>query len=189
MSSEPLTVEPVIFELSSDVVRVSTELNIRFSRPSLCPGSRYWRVEDSSKAVVLNGSKSSNDSTFTIQKFGKSYKLAFGSADKPTDVGLERIRIEDYSVSTELNIKFARPSLCGGSDYWRVEDSSSPIKPVVLNGTKSSNDSTFTIQKFGGSYKLVFGSADKPTDIGLQKNIIKRELRVDGFLPSCELNY
>ncbi|CAG7904337.1 unnamed protein product [Brassica rapa] len=107
MSSEPLTVEPVIFELSSDVVRVSTELNIRFSRPSLCPGSRYWRVEDSSKAVVLNGSKSSNDSTFTIQKFGKSYKLAFGSADKPTDIGLERIRIEDYRLILSNNSGFA----------------------------------------------------------------------------------
>ncbi|KAL0807469.1 hypothetical protein Bca101_099961 [Brassica carinata] len=69
--------------------------------------ARYWRVEDSSKAVVLNGSKSSNDSTFTIQKFGKSYKLAFGSADKPTDVGLERIRIEDYRLILSNNSGFA----------------------------------------------------------------------------------
>lgn len=90
------TPPPVIFVLpsSDDVVRVSTELNIMFSRPFRCPESGYWRVVANSsspiKEVVLSGSKSSNDSTFTIMKFDSgSYKFAFGSADKPTDIGLD----------------------------------------------------------------------------------------------------
>ncbi|CAF2039502.1 hypothetical protein YC2023_106281 [Brassica napus] len=72
-------------------------------------------------------------------------------------------------VSTELNIMFARRFFCRDeSGYWRVANSSLPIKEVVLSGSKSTYDSTFTIQKsVNGSYKFAFGSADKPTDIGL----------------------
>ncbi|KAF8092266.1 hypothetical protein N665_0418s0002 [Sinapis alba] len=77
-------------------------------------------------------------------------------------------------VSTELNIMFARRFFCRDeSGFWRVANSSLPIKEVVLSGSKSSNDSTFTIMKSdNGSYKFAFGSAYKPTDIGL-----------DGILP------
>ncbi|CAN6971151.1 hypothetical protein IGI04_034260 [Brassica rapa subsp. trilocularis] len=72
-------------------------------------------------------------------------------------------------VSTELNIMFARRFFCRDeSGYWRVANSSLPIKEVVLSGSKSTYDSTFTIQKsVNGSYKFAFGSADKPTNIGL----------------------
>ncbi|KAL0794028.1 hypothetical protein Bca101_065405 [Brassica carinata] len=94
------TPPPVIFALASsdDVfVRVSTELNIMFSRRFFCRNEfGYWRVVANSsspiKEVVLSGSKSSNDSTFTIQKFDSgSYKLAFGRADNSTDIGLDGI--------------------------------------------------------------------------------------------------
>ncbi|CAN6856421.1 unnamed protein product [Brassica oleracea] len=93
------TPPPVIFVLlssSDDVVRVSTELNIMFARRFFCRDeSGYWRVANSSlpiKEVVLSGSKSSYDSTFTIQKsVNGSYKFAFGSADKPIDIGLDGI--------------------------------------------------------------------------------------------------
>ncbi|WZZ26481.1 hypothetical protein YC2023_009882 [Brassica napus] len=53
------------------------------------------------------------------------------------------------------------------SGYWRVADSSLPIREIVLTGSKSSNDTTFTIKKSDVSYQFAFGSADKPTDIGL----------------------
>ena len=101
----------VLSSSSSDVVRVSTELNIRFVHP-LCNVSGYWRVANSSsplKEVVMTGSKSSNDSTFTIQKSGDGfYKFAFGSADKPMSIGLQPIHVSaklilskdiDFSVS------------------------------------------------------------------------------------------
>ncbi|WZZ13121.1 hypothetical protein YC2023_106210 [Brassica napus] len=49
-------------------------------------------------------------------------------------------------------------------------DSSSSTKAVVLTGSKSSNDSTFTIMKSSdGLYKIPFGSADKPMELGLEK--------------------
>ena len=57
---------PIIFVLSSDVVRVSTDLSIKFIMPSHCGESDFWRVPDSSllvKEVVPSGSMSSNDST------------------------------------------------------------------------------------------------------------------------------
>uniref|UniRef100_M4EXH5 Uncharacterized protein n=1 Tax=Brassica campestris TaxID=3711 RepID=M4EXH5_BRACM len=78
----------------SDVVRVSTELKIRFQFPNHCEESGYWRVADSSlpiREIVLTGSKSSNDTTFTIKKSGVSYQFAFGSADKPTAIGLDSL--------------------------------------------------------------------------------------------------
>ncbi|CAN6804878.1 unnamed protein product [Brassica oleracea] len=83
-------------DLSSDVVRVSTELNIRLVlMPRICRETGYWRVEDrssSTKAVVLTGSKSSNDSTFTIMKSSDGlYKISFGGADKPKELGLEKL--------------------------------------------------------------------------------------------------
>ncbi|CAH8380644.1 unnamed protein product [Eruca vesicaria subsp. sativa] len=88
---------PIEFILSSDedVVRVSTELNIRFPWADECEESGIWRVADSSlpvKEVVMSGSDSSNDSTFSIQKSDNgTYKFAFGSADKPKDIGLDVI--------------------------------------------------------------------------------------------------
>ncbi|CAF1720832.1 unnamed protein product [Brassica napus] len=88
--------EAFAFDLSSDVVRVSTELNIRsVLMPPICRETGYWRVEDrssSTKAVVLTGSKSSNDSTFTIMKSSDGlYKISFGGVDKPKELGLEKL--------------------------------------------------------------------------------------------------
>ncbi|KAL0835573.1 hypothetical protein Bca101_087462 [Brassica carinata] len=48
-----------------------------------------------------------------------------------------------------------------------IQMCSLPIREIVLTGSKSSNDTTFTIKKSDVSYQFAFGSADKPTDIGL----------------------
>ncbi|KAJ0236654.1 hypothetical protein HA466_0253610 [Hirschfeldia incana] len=101
----------------SDVVRVSTELKIRFAFPNHCEEYGYWRAADSSlpiKEIVMTGSESSNDTTFTIKKIikksGISYQFALGSADKPTDIGLDyldsgvqRLILSNYS---DFNIRF-----------------------------------------------------------------------------------
>ncbi|CAF2098167.1 hypothetical protein HID58_095471 [Brassica napus] len=76
---------------SSDVVRVSTELNIHFTGV-YCKQSGYWIIRSKPyEHVLLTGSRSSNnDSTFIIKKsVGKFYSLAFGSADKPKDLSLK----------------------------------------------------------------------------------------------------
>ncbi|CAH8388887.1 unnamed protein product [Eruca vesicaria subsp. sativa] len=68
-------------------------------------------------------------------------------------------------VSTELNTVMSLDSKCDTLGIWRVADSSSKIKEVVLTGSMSSNDSIFTIQRahrFLSIYKFAFGNS---TDI------------------------
>ncbi|KAL0793283.1 hypothetical protein Bca101_064660 [Brassica carinata] len=56
------------------------------------------------------------------------------------------------------------PTHCGESGFGRVPDSSLPVKEVILSGSRSSNDSTFTIKKSDVFYKFAFGNGDKPMD-------------------------
>lgn len=74
---------PIIFvSSSSDVIRVSTEVSIKFALPSECDESGVWRVTDYAEdndEVLLTGSGSTDDSMFTIEKFHRSYKFAFKS--------------------------------------------------------------------------------------------------------------
>ncbi|CAA7060185.1 unnamed protein product [Microthlaspi erraticum] len=77
---------PIIFvsSSSSDVIRVSTEVSIKFALPSECDESGVWRVTDYAEdndEVLLTGSESTDDSMFTIEKFHKSYKFAFKSVE------------------------------------------------------------------------------------------------------------
>ncbi|KAG2248112.1 hypothetical protein Bca4012_088654 [Brassica carinata] len=88
-----------------------------------------------------------------------------------------------------LKIHFQFPNHCEESGYWRVADSSLPIREIVLTGSKSSNDTTFTIKKSDVSYQFAFGSADKPTDIdsldsGIQRLILSNDYAFDiHFVP------
>ncbi|KAF8045099.1 hypothetical protein N665_5605s0002 [Sinapis alba] len=90
----------------------------------------------------------------------------------PLPVSFELSYDREVTVSTELKIKFELSTECGESGYWRVasSSSSSPTKEIDTSGSESSDDTTFTIMKTGkGDYKFAFVSADKPTDIGLDK--------------------
>lgn len=79
-------------------------------------------------------------------------------------------------VSAELSIRFAWDTECDESGVWRVadsRDSSSATKEIFQSGTDLSSDSTFIIKKSeNGSYKFVFGSSDKPQNIGLDETSI-----------------
>ncbi|KAF8068111.1 hypothetical protein N665_1151s0006 [Sinapis alba] len=91
----------------------------------------------------------------------------------PLPVSFELSYDREVTVSTELKIKFELSTECGESEYWRVasrSSSSSPTKEIDTSGSESSDDTTFTIMKTDkGDYKFAFVSADKPTDIGLDK--------------------
>ncbi|KAF2574284.1 hypothetical protein F2Q70_00002427 [Brassica cretica] len=106
-----------MFVLSSDVVRVSIDLSIKFIMPSHCGESDFWRVPDSSllvKEVVPSGSMSSNDSTFTIKKSDVFYKFAFSSGDKPMDFGLEAIGrgVARLILSNNSDLRVSFVSVC-----------------------------------------------------------------------------
>ncbi|KAF8080628.1 hypothetical protein N665_0932s0028 [Sinapis alba] len=104
---------PVIFGVSSDVVaslvvRVSTELHIKFRDPGHS-SSGIWRVANNSspiKTVVMPRSWSlDEEATFTIQKLKGGYGFAFGRADKPVPICakvvgvsyLSRLRLSNLS--------------------------------------------------------------------------------------------
>ncbi|KAF8080630.1 hypothetical protein N665_0932s0030 [Sinapis alba] len=93
--------EAVKFSLSDDwesrkVVRVSTELQIRYNSPSPI-FSEVWRVNNISspvKTVVVSEFPifwKDYGTTFTIQKLKGGYGFAFGSADKPVTICAEVI--------------------------------------------------------------------------------------------------
>ncbi|CAH8330905.1 unnamed protein product [Eruca vesicaria subsp. sativa] len=112
---------PVYFELSWDrELTVPTELKIKFEFSTECDESGYWRVANSSssptKEIVMSGSESSDDTTFTVMKSDKGYyKFVFGSADKPTDIGLDEIRSGVWrlilSNNSDFGVSFAPYSL------------------------------------------------------------------------------
>lgn len=89
----------------------------------------------------------------------------------PLPVSFELSYDREVTLSTELKIKFELNTECGETGYWRVANSSSsPTKEIVMSGSESSDDSTFTIMKSDkGGYKFAFLSADKPKDISLDK--------------------
>ncbi|CAA7058306.1 unnamed protein product [Microthlaspi erraticum] len=101
--------EPVVFVLppsssGDNVVRISTELNIKFTYPSRCNESGIWRVsrlEDktSFETVLQDGAESRNDSTFTVRKTVRgTYKFFFGSSVDLDDNSTEIIGDHIYAM-------------------------------------------------------------------------------------------
>ncbi|KAL1211592.1 Kunitz trypsin inhibitor 6 [Cardamine amara subsp. amara] len=111
---------PVMFILpskSDTVVRESAKLKIKFVNPRHCGESGFWRVVQKTNLegeVVLNGSKSSNDSTFSIHKTNEYYKFTYGDGDGdyPTTISLSNeypiYRLLSKKYSGEMEIYFYR---------------------------------------------------------------------------------
>ncbi|CAA7024548.1 unnamed protein product [Microthlaspi erraticum] len=77
--------------------------------------------------------------------------------------------------STEVSIKFASRDRCSESGFWRVvQNNTSSQGEVVLTGSKSSSDSTFTIEKPNEYYTFIFGSNDDRTTISISNGPISR---------------
>ncbi|CAH8306440.1 unnamed protein product [Eruca vesicaria subsp. sativa] len=106
--------KPVIFLFSTHFVRVSAELSIKFAWTTECDEPGVWKVADSidgsswaTKEIFLSGTDSSSDSTFIIKKSENgSYKLAFGSSEKPQDFGLDEIRYGVWRLILSNNSGF-----------------------------------------------------------------------------------
>ncbi|CAA7024363.1 unnamed protein product [Microthlaspi erraticum] len=108
---------PIMFVLSSDVVvRVSTELNIKFAFPSACNETGFWQVRDdffSQHMVHLMGTKSASDSTFTIKKSDdKVYKFAFGGTSvDPSDNSTDIVSLKENGPPSLGRLKMRNPEL------------------------------------------------------------------------------
>ncbi|CAA7058305.1 unnamed protein product [Microthlaspi erraticum] len=132
----PDRAEPIMFVLPSssspdDVVRVSTELNIKFTNPSRCNESGFWRVsgfDDKTlfETVLQDGSESRSDSTFTIRRTNPytRYKFYFGSSssadlgDNSTEIVGDEIHGKNLVLKTrraarrrriEIEVHFVKP--------------------------------------------------------------------------------
>ncbi|CAH8323820.1 unnamed protein product [Eruca vesicaria subsp. sativa] len=83
-----------------DVLRVSTEFQIYF-RPSnkRCWDSGYWRVVDG--LVLKGGGPDVNNTIFTIEKRGGSYRFAFKGAE---------IGVRSFGGPLVLSLEAARPA-------------------------------------------------------------------------------
>ncbi|XVF41517.1 hypothetical protein PTKIN_Ptkin01aG0285900 [Pterospermum kingtungense] len=80
----PLTFSPV--NVDDGVVRVSTDMNIKFSAATICAQSTVWKLENDEsiqKLIVTTGGVEGNpgretlSNWFQIQKFEDDYKLVF----------------------------------------------------------------------------------------------------------------
>ncbi|VVA96428.1 unnamed protein product [Arabis nemorensis] len=112
----PIPPTPVVFLLpstvSDNIVRESAKLSIKFVNPLQCGESGIWRVVQRSPPidgeVVLNGTKLSNDSTFTIHTTNEYYMFRFGEGDRLTtislsnDRGIQRLLSKRYSGEMEI---------------------------------------------------------------------------------------
>ncbi|CAH2058449.1 unnamed protein product [Thlaspi arvense] len=114
---------PIMFVLPSsnssyNVIHESTEVNIKFASHDRCRESGFWRVVQNSTSsqgeVVLTGSKSSKDSTFTIEKPNEYYTFIFGNNDDRTTISLSNepiSRLISKRYSGEMEVYFYRATL------------------------------------------------------------------------------
>ena len=113
----PLTFSPV--NVQKGVVRVSTDLNVKFSAATICAQSTVWTLENdesTQKRVVTTGGVEGNpgqetlSNWFKIEKFEDDYKLVFcpgvcdicrpacGDLGVFTDGGIRRLAISDVPL-------------------------------------------------------------------------------------------
>ncbi|KAF5733966.1 hypothetical protein HS088_TW16G00407 [Tripterygium wilfordii] len=81
----PLTFSPV--NMKKGVVRISTDLNIKFSAMTICVQSTVWKLENydestgqwfvSTGGIEGNPGRETIDNWFKIEKYGDDYKLVF----------------------------------------------------------------------------------------------------------------
>lgn len=89
---------------NSDVIRESAGVKIKFVNGH-CGQSGVWRVVQRTSTegeVVLNGSESSDDTTFKIHSTDQYYKFSFGEGDYPNNIALSN----DYPISRLLSKKY-----------------------------------------------------------------------------------
>ncbi|XVE90583.1 hypothetical protein DITRI_Ditri20bG0089400 [Diplodiscus trichospermus] len=110
----PVTFSPV--NVTKGVVRVSTDLNVKFSAATICVQSTVWKLDNDEsiqKRVVTTGGVEGNPGSetlsnwFQIQKFDDDYKLVFcpgvcdicrpfcGNLGVFIDGGIRRLAISD----------------------------------------------------------------------------------------------
>ena len=113
----PLTFSPM--NVQKGVVRVSTDLNVKFSAATICVQSTVWTLENdesTQKRVVTTGGVEGNpgretiSNWFKIEKFEDDYKLVFcpevcdicrpvcGDLGVFTDGGIRRLAISDVPL-------------------------------------------------------------------------------------------